>query len=76
MRPLPRRKADCSSRARDPAELASAIRRLQADPPFARRLATAARARVERDFSSEATARNVMRVYDEVLAEAGGGDGA
>jgi glycosyltransferase involved in cell wall biosynthesis len=61
--------------ARDPAELAAAIRRLQADPPLARRLAAAARARVERDFSSEATARNVMRVYDEVLVEARGGDG-
>jgi glycosyltransferase involved in cell wall biosynthesis len=60
---------------KDPAALASAIRRLQADPPFARRLAAAARARVEREFSSEATARNVMRVYDEVLAEARGGDG-
>jgi len=33
------------------------------------------RARVEREFSSEATARNVMRVYDEVLEEARGGDG-
>jgi glycosyltransferase involved in cell wall biosynthesis len=60
---------------RDPAALASAIRRLQADPPFARGLAAAARARVEREFSSEATARNVMRVYDEVLAEAQVGDG-
>jgi glycosyltransferase involved in cell wall biosynthesis len=60
---------------KDPAALASAIRRLQADAPFARRLAAAARARVEREFSSEATARHVMRVYDEVLAEARGGDG-
>ena len=41
----------------------------------ARRLAEAARARVEREFSSDATARNVMLVYDEVLAEARGGDG-
>ena len=60
---------------KDPAALASAIRRLRADSPFARRLAAAARARVEREFSSEATARRVMRVYDEVLAEARGGDG-
>jgi glycosyltransferase involved in cell wall biosynthesis len=60
---------------KDPAALASAIRRLQADPPFARRLAASARARVEREFSSEATGRNVMRVYDEVLAEARGSDG-
>jgi len=60
---------------RDPAALASAIRRLQADPALARRLATAARARVAREFSSEVMARNVMRVYDEVLAEARGGNG-
>jgi glycosyltransferase involved in cell wall biosynthesis len=60
---------------RDPAALASAIRRLQADPALARRLAAAARVRVEREFSSEATARNVMRVYDEVLAKRRGGDG-
>lgn len=60
---------------RDPAALASAIRRLQADPAFARQLGVAARARVERAFSSEATAREVMRVYDEVLVEARGGHG-
>ncbi len=74
-RPLLRRQSGLLVPPRDPAALASAIRRLQADPPLARRLAAAARARVEREFSSEATARDVMRVYDEVLAEARGGDG-
>jgi glycosyltransferase involved in cell wall biosynthesis len=61
---------------RDPIALASAIRRLQADPTLARRLAAAGRARVEREFSSEVTAGHVMRIYDEALAEAGGGDAA
>ena len=61
---------------RDPAALASAIRRLQADPALARRLAAAARGRVERDFSSEATARQVMVIYDQVLVEAGLAHGA
>jgi glycosyltransferase involved in cell wall biosynthesis len=62
--------------SRDPAALALAIRRLQEDPRLARRLAAAGRARVEREFSSSATARQVMAIYDEVLAEAGasGGD--
>jgi glycosyltransferase involved in cell wall biosynthesis len=57
---------------RDPEALAAAIRRLQADPLLARRLASAGRARVERTFSAEATARDVMRIYDEVMVEAGG----
>jgi glycosyltransferase involved in cell wall biosynthesis len=52
---------------RDPATLAAAICRLRADPLLAERLAAAGRARVEREFSVVATARNVMRVYDEVL---------
>lgn len=60
--------------ARDAAALASAIRRLQADPAFARRLASAGRERVEREFTTDVTARQVMRIYDEVLAEAGYGD--
>jgi glycosyltransferase involved in cell wall biosynthesis len=59
---------------RDPVALASAIRRLRADPALARRLALAGRARVEREFSSDVTAGHVMRIYDEVLAEAGGGN--
>jgi glycosyltransferase involved in cell wall biosynthesis len=56
---------------RDPAALATAIRRLRGDPVLARRLAAAGRARVEREFSSQMTARQVMRIYDEVLAGAG-----
>jgi glycosyltransferase involved in cell wall biosynthesis len=54
----------------DPAALASAIHRLRSDPAFARRLAVAGRERVEREFSSDVTARHVMRIYDEVT---GGG---
>ena len=56
----------------DPAALAAAVRRLRADPELARRLAAAGRARVEREFSVEATARAVMRVYDEVVAGSAG----
>jgi glycosyltransferase involved in cell wall biosynthesis len=61
---------------RDPVALASAIRRLQADPALARRLAVAARARVAGEFTAEATARQVMRIYDELLAGTSGGHGA
>jgi glycosyltransferase involved in cell wall biosynthesis len=57
---------------RDPGALAEAIRRVRADPALARRLAAAGRGRVEREFSSEVTARQVMRIYDDVLAEVGG----
>ena len=60
---------------RDPGALASAIRRLQADPALSRRLASAGRNRVEREFSSEVTAREVMRIYDDVLAESRAGYG-
>jgi glycosyltransferase involved in cell wall biosynthesis len=59
---------------RDPTALASAIRRLQADPVLARRLAAAGRERVEREFSTKVTAGLVMRIYDEVMAEAGDGN--
>jgi glycosyltransferase involved in cell wall biosynthesis len=54
---------------RDPGALAAASHRLQADPALARRLASAGRERVEREFASETTARSVMRIYDEVMAE-------
>lgn len=60
---------------RDPAALAAAIRHLQGDPATARRLAVAGRARVEREFSSDATARQVAAVYEQVLAEAGAAGG-
>jgi glycosyltransferase involved in cell wall biosynthesis len=58
---------------RDAAALASAIHRMRADPALAGRLASAGRERVERAFSSDVTARHVMRIYDEVMAEVGGG---
>ena len=57
---------------RDPSALAGAIRRLQGDPALAGRLAAAARARVERSFSVDATAREIMRIYDEVTGQAAG----
>lgn len=60
---------------RNPEALASAIRRLRSDPEFARRLAQAGRERVEREFSSAVTARQVMEIYDQVTAEAGTRDG-
>lgn len=56
---------------RDPTALASAIRRIRSDPALARRLAAAGRARVEREFSSAVTARSVMRIYDELMGDAG-----
>jgi glycosyltransferase involved in cell wall biosynthesis len=56
---------------RDPTALASAIRRIRSDPALARRLAAAGRERVEREFSTEVTAGLVMRIYDEVMGEAG-----
>jgi glycosyltransferase involved in cell wall biosynthesis len=52
---------------RDPSALAAAIRRLAGDPALAQRLAAAGRARVERSFSADATARQVMRIYDEAV---------
>jgi glycosyltransferase involved in cell wall biosynthesis len=58
---------------RDPVALASAIRRLQADPALARHLAVAARARVAGEFTAEATVRQVMRIYDELLTGTSGG---
>ena len=52
---------------RDAVALAAAIRRLRADPPLARQLARAGRARVEADFSSEGAARGVMEVYERLV---------
>jgi glycosyltransferase involved in cell wall biosynthesis len=54
---------------RDAAALAAAIGRLRSDPALAARLARAARARVEAEFSSEAMARGVMRVYDALAGD-------
>ena len=52
---------------RDAAALAAAIGRLRSDPALAGRLAQTARARVEAEFSSEATARGVMQVYEDLV---------
>jgi glycosyltransferase involved in cell wall biosynthesis len=51
----------------DPPALAAAIRSLLVDPDRAERLASAGRARVQRDFTLEAMVRGVAAVYDEVL---------
>jgi len=53
---------------RDPAAIAAAIARLRDDPGLAERLAAAGRARVEREFSSRATAERIMRIYDAVAS--------
>jgi glycosyltransferase involved in cell wall biosynthesis len=58
----------------DPSALAAAIRRARADPALAQRLAAAGRERVESEFSSVTTAREVMKVYDDVMTEAGSPD--
>jgi glycosyltransferase involved in cell wall biosynthesis len=55
---------------RDPGALAAAIRRLQGDPALGRRLAAAGRSRVEQSFSADATASEIMRIYDEVTGQA------
>jgi glycosyltransferase involved in cell wall biosynthesis len=60
----------------DAAALAAAIQRVQSDPALARRLAAAGRERVEREFSSVTTAREVMKVYDDVMSQAGIRDAA
>jgi glycosyltransferase involved in cell wall biosynthesis len=52
----------------DPNALAIAIRELVDNPSFATQLARAGRELVRREFSSAATARSVMDVYDELLA--------
>ena len=57
--------------AGDSTALAAAIRRMRADPALAQRLAAAGRQRVEREFSSARTATEVMKVYDQVMAEVG-----
>ncbi len=56
----------------NPPALAGAIRAVLASPLLASRLASAARARVEREFSVEAMVRNVTRIYDEVLSRSAG----
>jgi glycosyltransferase involved in cell wall biosynthesis len=50
----------------DPPALAEAIKALLTNPALARSLATAARARVQRDFSAETMVRQVTQIYDEL----------
>ncbi len=52
----------------DPTALAAAIQRVLDDRPFARRLALAGRARVEREFSAATMVQQVTNVYAELLA--------
>lgn len=60
----------------DSGALAAAIRRLRSDPALAERLAAAGRERVEREFSSLAAARGVMRIYDELIGSTRDADGS
>jgi glycosyltransferase involved in cell wall biosynthesis len=50
-----------------PSALAGAIRDLLSDAPRAARIATAAKARAQREFGPEAMARQVHEIYDELL---------
>ena len=52
---------------RDPAALADALRRLLADDALRRTLGENARRRVEERFTADATAREVLAIYDEVV---------
>jgi glycosyltransferase involved in cell wall biosynthesis len=54
----------------DPVSLAAAIRRLLSDRELASRLATAAKTRVTREFSSDAMVRGVTGVYEELITQA------
>ena len=52
----------------DPAGYARSLDRLLSDPGFAAKIATEARARVERDFSAEVMVRKTERMYWEMMA--------
>ncbi len=54
---------------RDPAALASAIRRLLTDRPLAQRLARAGRERVEKGFSSEIRLDRIESLYARLISE-------
>jgi hypothetical protein len=49
---------------------------MRGDAELAKRLARAGRERVQREFSSEVMAGNVMRIYDQVMREVEAGGGA
>jgi glycosyltransferase involved in cell wall biosynthesis len=51
----------------DPATLARAMRTVLSDSTLARRLATAGKARVQREFSAAIMVQRVMQIYDELL---------
>jgi glycosyltransferase involved in cell wall biosynthesis len=53
---------------RDAEALAAALRRVLGDPPLARRLGDAGRARAVAEFSIERMIERVRGVYDAVLA--------
>jgi starch synthase len=53
--------------SRSPQSLASALRKLLADPVGARRMGCAGRARAEEQFSSDVMADALDEVYREVL---------
>jgi len=55
----------------DPTALAAAIRTVLADPELARRLGSAGRARVHREFCAERMVQQVTRIYDEILGRRG-----
>lgn len=54
---------------RDAAGLADALQRLLGDSPLRRRLAMAARARVEREFDAQAEARRLRQLMSEAVNE-------
>ena len=52
---------------RDAKALATALRRLLEDDALRRRLGDNARRRVDERFTADATAREVLAIYDEVV---------
>jgi glycosyltransferase involved in cell wall biosynthesis len=50
--------------------MAAALKRLMADEALRRRMGMAARHRVETHFTWEQAARNTVRVYEELIADA------
>lgn len=53
--------------AREPAPMAAALARLSADPPLRRRMGTAARDRILKDFSLRDQIRRFVRLYEGVI---------
>jgi len=51
----------------DSAAIASAIRNILSDPPIARRLGAAGKARVHQEFSAEATVQRLAQAYEDLL---------